>query len=517
MKAANDPARHVPRQQLDQEITAALAAGTFLGAADTDRPRCIETHCSLVFLTKDRAFKLKKPISFSYLDYSNIEARERCIKAELLLNRRTAPQLYLRCHKIIRGTDGNLDLAPPDDPAPALDWLLEMRRFPDNALLADLAVQGHLTPKLIRDLADAIHAFHEIAERRPDHGNIAESVKVLTECIDNLRRREPPLDWHAVETLAQALDGQYIRHASLIERRRHEGFVRHCHGDLHLGNICVIDGQPVLFDCIDFSEMISCIDIAYDLAFVLMDLCHRKRLDFANLLLNRWLDRCGDRDALALMPFFLSLRAAIRAHILATSHRDSEAIAYLESASAHLVTATPCLIAIGGLSGSGKSTFAHILAPDLLPLPGARIIRSDSLRKRLAGVTPETRLPAASYSQEMSDRVYAMMLEEARIALEAGYAVILDAAFLREGERDRAASLAWDLRLPFHGIWLEAPTALLQARIAARQGDASDADLQVLTHQQTLDLGKITWRRVLAGPDRDATLAQLRELIPDNR
>lgn len=513
---SHDPKQDLQEGSVHNEIVAALTTGK-LFASSSQPPHRIETHCSLVFLSGDRAFKLKKPITFSYLDYGSLEARERCIKAELELNRRTAPQLYLQRHKIIRRANGTLALAAPEDPAPALDWLLEMKRFPDNALLADLAGQDRLSPALMRDLADAVYDLHVIAERRPEHGGRTETVQVLTECIDNLRLRQPPLDGHAVEDLAQALDAQYVRHAALIDRRRLGGLVRQCHGDLHLGNICQLDGKPVLFDCIDFSDMISCIDIAYDLAFLLMDLCHRGRNDLANLVLNRWLDRSGDKDALHLLPFFLSLRAAIRAHIMATTSRDIEAVAYLASAATHLDRAPARLIAIGGLSGSGKSTLARLLAADFRPLPGARIIRSDTLRKRLAGVPPETRLPADSYTQDMSDRVYAEMFDEASNALAAGYSVILDAAFLRASERDKAAALAADRRIAFHGFWLDVPADLLKARIAKRHDDASDADAQVLSHQLGLDLGHIGWKKIKSGNDKSATLKALRRAIADSQ
>lgn len=501
------------QKDVHAEILAALRSGALLAnppTAGTGKPDHIETHCSHVFLLGDRAYKLKQPIAFSYLDYSTLTARERCIKAELELNRRTAPQLYLACHKIIRRPDGQLTLAAPVDPAPALDWLLEMKRFPDDALLADRADRGQLTSAQMRDLADAIHDFHCQAALRPDHGGALEVARVLDECLDNLRLRIPPLDSAQVEALAQALDQQISTHLALIDQRRQMGLVRQCHGDLHLGNICLVEGKPVLFDCIDFSDMLACTDVAYDLAFLLMDLCHRKRVDFANLVLNRWLDRNGDAAALALMPFFQALRAAIRAHIVATTHRDELARAYLASAFAHLRPGEPKLIAIGGFSGSGKSTLARGLAPDLAPLPGARIIRSDTLRKRLAGVAPETRLPAASYTQASSDRVYAAMHEETRLALAAGYAVILDAAFLRPAERDGAAFLAAERGLPFHGIWLDVPESVLRTRLAARRGDASDADTQVLAAQMASDPGPVTWQRLAVGGDRAQDLAALR-------
>lgn len=544
------------QEQTDQhEVIAALASGDLLATGD-EKPRHVETHCSHIFLTADRAFKLKKAVAFSYLDYRALAARKRFIHAEFDLNRRTAPQLYLSFHKIARSETGVLMLSSPEDPAPALDWLLEMRRFPDDALMADHVRRGELTPALLRNLADVIHDFHHQAQRRPDQGGADEMGRVLQECLDNLRRQVPPLGRDIVADLARDLTAQLTRQSVLLNQRRHDGFVRHCHGDLHLGNICVIDGKPVLFDCIDFSETLSCTDIAYDLAFLLMDLCHASLDDttvgktpvdqadvhqargdqaggdqtgvaHANLLLNRWIDRSGDSAALALMPFFQSLRAAVRAHILATSHRDAEARAYLASAVAHLQLSTPHLlaphlsaprlIAIGGLSGSGKSTLARNLAPDFRPLPGARIIRSDSLRKRLAGVAPETRLAPASYTPEMSQRIYTAMLMEARQVLAAGYTVIIDAAFLRAAERDTVDALAAELQVPCHGVWLEVPADVLKERIAQRHDDASDADQAVLAWQLTLDLGPMTWQRVAAGTDPAASLAALRLAVPADR
>jgi aminoglycoside phosphotransferase family enzyme/predicted kinase len=492
---------------------ARVGVGVGVGVGAGARPQHIETHCSHIFLSGDRAFKLKRAIAFSYLDYQSLEARERCIKAEFALNRRTAPQLYLGCLKIIRTAPNRLALAPASDPAPALDWLVEMRRFADDALLADRADRGLLTVAQMRDLADAIHDFHEGAAERPDHGGAMEMARVLDECLDNMRLRVPPLRIAEIERLAEAMDQQISSHLSLIDRRRQVGRVRQCHGDLHLGNICLVDEKPVLFDCIDFSDMLACTDTAYDLAFLLMDLCHRKRVDFANLVLNRWLDRNGDAEALALLPFFQALRAAIRSHIVATTHRDDMARAYLASALSHLDPAKPKVIALGGFSGSGKSTLAAGLAPDFRPLPGARIIRSDTLRKRLAGIAPETRLPAESYTQQSSDAVYAAMQAEARTAISAGCSVIFDAAFLRAHERDAVSALAAELGAPFHGIWLDVPETVLRMRLAARSGDASDADTDVLARQLTLDPGPITWRRLAVAGERGQDLGALRLML----
>lgn len=516
MTSTEAPDTEVPAGEDQQaEVLAALTDGDLLaavspGATPLSRPQHIETHCSHIFLIGERAFKMKRAIAFSYLDYRSLEARERCIKAEFELNRRTAPQLYLGCRKVIRTAHSRLALVPAADPAPALDWLVEMRRFADDALLADRADRGLLTAAQMRDLADAIHDFHDGAAKRPDHGGAMEMARVLDECLDNMRLRMPPLKLTEIEQLAEAMDQQISAELGLIDRRRQAGRVRQCHGDLHLGNICLLDGRPVLFDCIDFSDMLACTDIAYDLAFLLMDLCHRKRVDFANLVLNRWLDRNGDAEALALLPFFQALRAAIRSHIVATTHRDDMARAYLASAFAHLRPVRPKMIALGGFSGSGKSTMARGLAPDFLPLPGARIIRSDTLRKRLAGIAPEMRLPADSYTQQASDAVYAAIQAEARVAIGAGYSVICDAAFLRANERDAVAALAAELKVPFHGIWLDVPESVLHTRLAARRDDASDADTQVLARQLAQDPGPITWQRIAAGTDPARDLGALR-------
>ncbi|HWT97234.1 MAG TPA: hypothetical protein VN229_06445, partial [Terriglobales bacterium] len=219
-------------EEQQAEILAALTDGRlFASSSPAPAPQHIETHCSHIFLTGERAFKMKRAIAFSYLDYRTLEARERCIKAELELNRRTAPQLYLRCHKIIRAAEDRLAFAPPSDPRPALDWLVEMRRFADDALLADRADRGLLTAGQMRDLADAIHDFHVAAAQRPDHGGAAEMARVLDECLDNMRLRVPPLAAAEIERLAEAMDQQVSALLGLIDRRRQRGYVRQCHGD----------------------------------------------------------------------------------------------------------------------------------------------------------------------------------------------------------------------------------------------------------------------------------------------
>jgi hypothetical protein len=300
--------------------------------------------------------------------------------------------------------------------------------------------------------------------------------------------------------------------------------VRRCHGDLHLRNICLVDGKPTLFDPIEFSDELATIDVLYDLAFLLMDLHHRGHDELGNRVLNRYLDRTEDQGGLAALPLFLSLRAGIRAHVAAAAAtRQSsaekaaalaeESRAYLKLAIELLSPRAPSLVAIGGLSGTGKTSLAYALAPALGPVPGARILRSDVLRKRSFGVSPETRLPAAAYEPAMSERVYRMLSAEAAETLAGGYAVLADAVFLRPEERQAIGEVARSKGVAFTGLWLEAAPESLARRIEGREQDASDADVEVMRRQAALDPGPIGWRRIDAGGGIEHTVEQAREIL----
>jgi len=477
-----------------------------------DRVERLKTHISLVFLAGDRAYKLKRVVRYPYLDFSTVERRRQFCEAELRLNRRTAPQLYLDVRPIARGPEGRLAWG---DNGEIVDWVVVMRRF-DQAHRLDVIAKAHgLAPPLLHRLAAHIAAFHAAAEPRLDAGGAASLTAVIEENDTCLRAGgDAVFDTERIAELRDGSEAWLRRVGDLLDHRCAAGKVRHCHGDLHLRNICVIDAKPVLFDCIEFSHDFATIDVLYDLAFLLMDFEHQGDAVSANRVLNRYLDLTGEADGLAAMPLFLALRAGIRAHVTATAGGNAdEARRYLDEACAALRTAPASLIAIGGLSGTGKSTIAAALAPELGARPGARVLRSDVIRKQLFGIAPEARLPAEGYAPEVTGRVYAALCAGAVAALRAGYCAIIDAVALRSDERQSFATVAREAGVPFDGIWLDAPAAALGARVEARRDDASDATRAIVEHQLETDLGPLDWLRVDAGGTPDETLAKVRQVL----
>jgi aminoglycoside phosphotransferase family enzyme/predicted kinase len=462
----------------------------------------IRTHISRVFLGRGRAFKLKTAVRLPYLDYSSAERRLVMCRAEFDLNRRTAPSLYVGVRAITREPDGSLAF---DGPGPLVDAVVEMHRFPQENLFDAMVRTGRLTPELVATLAHRIAVFHAEAEISHRHGGAAAMVALVDLNDKALRASCLTTDGEAND-LASRFRYALLRHGALLDARRAAGKVRRCHGDLTLRNICLFDGVPTPFDGIEFDEAIATIDVLYDLAFVLMDLWHRERRDLANLLFNRYLDEADEADGIGLLPVLMALRATIRAHVTAVqaqgagagerAEKLTEARDYLDLAGSLLDEAQAGLVAIGGLSGSGKSTVATLLAPWLGAAPGARILSSDRIRKRMHGVAATTRLPAAAYEASVSEQVYATLRREAGNVLKAGHCAIADAVFDRPAERSAMERVASGLGRPFQGVWLQAPTATLSSRIEGRRLDPSDATVDVLAAQAERDCGPITWWRL---------------------
>jgi len=468
-----------------------------------ERVDLIETHVSLVFLAGDRVYKLKRAVKFPYLDFSTAEQRMTTCKAELALNRRTAPELYLEVRALVRTITGVIAFATG---GPAVDWVVVMRRFDQAALFDELAKSRRLNVSLMTALADHIAAFHHAAEPRPDRGGTAAlSAIVETNHRCLMAAREAGFAPEHIIEIRQQSSERLAAVGTLLDRRAAAGKVRRGHGDLHLRNVCLFEGRPTLFDCLEFSDELATVDVLYDLAFLLMDLEHRGLADFANRVLNRYLDLTGEDDGLAAMPLFLSMRAAIRAHVTAAAIEraapavkpevGAEARSYLDLSVRLLRPRSYRVVAIGGLSGTGKSTLAAALAPSL----GARVLRSDVIRKRLYKVAPETPLAASAYRPQVSRRVYDTLRGRAVDALAAGYSVIIDAVSLKPAERRSFLAVAEAAGVPFLGLWLVAPAATMDRRLQARRHDASDASSEVLAQQLQQDPGAMDWVRIDAG------------------
>lgn len=487
----------------------------------------VETHASLVFLAGQYAYKLKRAVKYPYLDFSTVALRHAACTTELNLNRRTAPQLYLEVRAVSRYPDGRLGWGRPDeDPAGRpVDFVVVMRRFDQRLLLSNMAREGDLPASLLYALTAHIARFHADAESFSDRGGAAAMSEIADTAIGVLRGcRSADFSEDVIDRIEVAMRAEMARIGPLFDERRTAGKVRRVHGDLHLRNVCVIDDQPLLFDCIEFSDDLACIDVLYDLAFLLMDLGHRGLRAGANLVFNRYVDLCIDDSGLAAMPYCLALRAIIRAHITATMAEhgwgEGEAAAafadarrYLDDAAAALLPAPPRLIAIGGLSGSGKSTLAARLALDLGRAPGARVLRSDVLRKLRFGNAPEARLPATAYTSEVTESVYRELCERAGAALDAGYSAIIDAVSLREDERRAFAAVAATAGVPFTGLWLDAPPEAMAVRLRERHGDASDATAEVLAQQAASDPGALDWIRIDASKNPDDALTSVRRAL----
>ncbi|MFO1084619.1 MAG: AAA family ATPase [Reyranellaceae bacterium] len=469
--------------------------------------RRIDTHGAVVLLTPDRAYKLKRAVKFPYMDFSTVEIRRAMCAAEVEINHRLAPEIYLGVAPVRRGPDGALTLGAVGEAAgDAVDWLVVMRRFDEAGLLDRMATRGALTPELMAALGARIAAYHNALPPLVGFAGPDDYRRSVAADIRQLREQGDRLDVATTEALAVQLPAALEPFIELVARRATAGAVRRCHGDLHLRNIVLIGGEPIPFDAIEFSERIASIDMLYDLAFALMDLCDRGLRPLANRLLNEWLWRVAElpgathEEALALLPHFLSRRAAVRAFVEASGAAlvgkvSEEARFYQRQALAFLEPAPASVLAIGGLSGSGKTTLALKRAPEIGRAPGAVVVRSDVERKRRAGIPLEQRMPAGSYTPQASADVYATMLTRAERVLRAGYSVVLDAVFAREEERVLAEALASRVGVPFEGIWLDVPMDVARARVAGRNADASDATPAVVERQFAYDLGHIAWKR----------------------
>ena len=485
----------------------------------------IDTHISIVFLAGERVFKLKRAVVLQFLDYGTVEKRRFYCERELALNRRTAPGLYLGVRAINRDTSGRLSI---DGPGETIDWVVEMVRFDADGLFGNQADAGRLTLDMVRQAADEIAALHKVAEIVEDDGRNEDAGMLATigQLRDGLGRHRTIFGAAAVTQYLDRLTVEARTQRDLLSRRAGAGWVRVCHGDLHLNNICVFEGRPTLFDVAEANARFMQIDVLYDLAFLLMDLEVRGLRAHANAALNRYAawceDPCATLAGLRAMPLFLSLRAAIRADISVltadtspTAATDHIVVArrYFDLAFSVLAPAPAALVAVGGASGSGKTSVARAIAPELGAAPGAVIVRSDEVRKSLFGVRDTERLPETAYTGEWHRRTYAEVIARTQQALAGGHACVVDAVHGSPGERAEIEAIAAQAGVSFHGIWLEAPEDVLRTRTLQRVGDASDAGPGVVTDQLRRGFGDVAWLSVDAAGGIDDVAGRVRKLL----
>jgi aminoglycoside phosphotransferase family enzyme/predicted kinase len=485
--------------------------------------RRIDTHAGVVFLAGERALKVKRAVRFPFLDFSTLARRKAACLAEIEANRPFAPELYHGVIAVTRGANGALALGGDGEP---VEWAVDMQRFDETKTLDRLADAGEIDLAMADELARSIAAAHA---RAPvfDAAPWIAALAAYIEQNDAAFREYPQLFPHgAAARLTAASRAGFARIRPLLIARGEAGLVRRGHGDLHLGNIALIDGRPVPFDALEFDAVVASGDVLYDLAFLLMDLVERKLEPAANVVLNRYLTatrRPADLDALAALPFLMSMRAAIRAKVTAARAAvapTADRMAIMRSATTYFGLATaliapppPRLVAIGGLSGTGKSLLARALAPGLLPHPGAVVLRSDTERKALFGAAETDRLPADAYTPDVTVQTYAVLVDKARRTIAAGHSATVDAVFSGAAEREAVAALARASGVVFAGLFLTADLETRIARIGRRTGDASDADATVARQQEAYALGSLDWTTVDASGTPKETLMRARDSL----
>ena len=454
--------------------------------------RLEETHISWVLLAGCDAYKIKKAVNLGFLDFSTLEARHFYCTEELRLNRRLAPDIYLDVVAIS---------GSPEQPVlggePAIEYAVHMRRFPRSAMMDSLLAEGHITTVHIDKLAATVARFHAALPPAAADAPFGSPAAIQAAVLENFAQLAPsleaPADLALLEEVRAASALEFAACEQLFQQRKTGGCVRECHGDLHLGNIVLLDDIPVPFDGIEFSATLRWIDTISEIAFTVMDFMQRGQPEFAWRFLNAYLEQSGDYSGIGVLRYYLAYRAMVRAKVAViradqedaaqAQHELNACRSYLALARDCLARRRPALIITHGLPGCGKSSFAQLALERL----GAIRIRSDVERKRLFGLAAladsSSQTGGGIYSEEATQRTYARLHELARALLAAGFPVIVDAAFLRHAEREQFRALAREMNAPFVIASLQADEAVLKERLAQRRSradDASEADAAVL-------------------------------------
>jgi len=457
----------------------------------------METHISHVLLSGEYAYKIKKPLDLGFLDFSTLDKRRHVCQEEVRLNRRLAPAYYLGVVPVT----GSPAAPQIDGPGEAIEYAVKMRQFPPDATLDRLDAQGRLTATHIEAIATTIARFHlQACARAGGDSPWGDPQHVCQPVAQNFLQISPlltsPADRQQLDTLQRWSEAEHARLAPLMVARKRDGFIRECHGDMHLGNLAWVDDALLVFDCLEFNPELRWIDIQSEIAFCYMDLMQRGHPDLAWLFLNTWLEKTGDHGGLALLRYYAVYRALVRVKVAVLRAAQTtgavhetvlaEARTILELATT-LTRPLPMRLDIThGLSGSGKTTVTQILMQE----PGAIRLRSDVERKRLAGLDALARSGSGVgeqlYAADATRRTYAHLALLAGDVLDAGWPVIVDATFTARWQRDLLRELAQSHGVSFHILDFQVPVARLRERILKRSrtgSDASEADLDVLQHQ----------------------------------
>ncbi len=488
-----------------------------------------ETHISYVLLVGEYAYKFKKPLDLGFLDFSTLEKRHHFCREELRINRRLAPDIYLDV-VAITGTPESPRIGGEGTP---IEYAVKMRRFPDDGLLCHRLER--LTPELMDAIADRVAAFHAVAEVCEDDqpwGSPDFVIRPMLENFEPIRQLEhdPAVDLQLTRLEQWTRETHRELHGMLAERKA-GGFVRECHGDMHLGNITLVDGEAVIFDAIEFNPGLRWIDTINEIAFLAMDLDEKERPELAQRVLNSYLERSGDYAGLPLLRFYQVYRAMVRAKVTAIrlgqddlEHEErgtlrEEFRRYLDLADRYTRSGSPALIITHGASGSGKSVAARSLTAELPAIQ----VRSDVERKRLAGLPRLARsgsgIGQALYTPEMSERTYGCLLEAAERILSAGFVAVMDATFLKYRQRRPFAQLAGRLKVPFLILEMRTGEQVMRRRVRSRTergGDPSEADERILD-LQLANAEPLTQEEVAAAlvvtPDRPLDIDKLKKLV----
>ena len=474
------------------------------------RIELIETHISWVILTGEYVYKIKKPVNFGFLDFSSLEKRKFYCEEELRLNKRLAPELYLSVVPLT----GSVGKPVLDGSGDAFEYVVKMRQFPQAYQLDHLLVNNRLLPEMINAIAELIAGFHQqitVAETNSDYGKPNQVYQPVAENFAQIRQQNNTgFSSELLNKIEAWSKKEFDRIKDILLQRKQQNFIRECHGDLHLRNLAWYQDKPLAFDCLEFNANFRWIDVISEIAFLIMDLDDHQLDKYGFQFVNRYLEITGDYQGCAVLRFYLVYRAMVRAKVDAIrinqpgtkqaekQQAEADFKSYLELAIRYIKTPQPYMLITRGKSASGKSSITAPLSEHL----GAIRIRSDVERKRLYNIKngddSSTAFGQGIYSSEATQRTYLKLLELADVIIKAGYAVIVDATFSRQQQREMFRALADKNNIPFIIMEFMASDNVLRQRIKNRVGDISDADINILQQQintwQPLDKSEVQYK-----------------------